>query len=154
MKQRPILFTHSQYNFTIYLHAEILWRTFVHLALQRHVAKYLKKVHVDQIWYISTYRELTLTHEGFDCDREMEFILRCTRQWSTAGMFVCVSWYIFVHGVCVCVCVCVCDRGGERERKRGERRETERGRERERETERDRERERKRERDKGSPNTV
>ena len=43
MKQRPILFTHSQYNFTIYLHAEILWRTYVHLALQRVCCKVFER---------------------------------------------------------------------------------------------------------------
>lgn len=50
----PLLFTHSQYNFTTYLHVWILWRPYIHLALCRHVAQYLNK-NTWQIWFICAH---------------------------------------------------------------------------------------------------
>lgn len=99
MKQRPsLLFTHSQYNFTTYLQAEILWRSHVQLAFHCHVAQYLNQSYMTTSGW-SAHTELRLKYKGFnwDCNRKTHFILQCTRQLSMFMLRVCL-W-------CQCACV-------------------------------------------------
>lgn len=88
MKQRPsLLFTHSQYNFTTYLHAQILWRS---AGLSSPRCTVFKLELHDKIWFICTYTRLKYKGFNLDCNWKTQFILQCTRQLNS------VCW------VCVC----------------------------------------------------
>lgn len=88
MKQRPsLLFTHSQYNFTTYLHAQILWRS---AGLSSPRCTVFKLELHDKVWLICTYTRLKYKGFNLDCNWKTQFILQCTRQLNS------VCW------VCVC----------------------------------------------------
>ena len=57
-KKKQPLFTHSQYNFTIYLHTQILWRSNIQLAARYHVAQYLNQSYMTKKWFICSHIEL------------------------------------------------------------------------------------------------
>lgn len=87
MKQRPsLLFTHSQYNFTTYLHAQILWRS---AGLSSPRCTVFKLELHDKVWFICTYTRLKYKGFNLDCNWKTQFILQCTRQLNS-GCWVCV----------------------------------------------------------------
>lgn len=76
---------------------------YIQLALHRHVAQYSNQNYMmTKIRFVCTYAELRLKCKGFnlDCNRETWFVLQCTRQLSTAGM-----WRYCVCCRCVSVCL-------------------------------------------------
>jgi hypothetical protein len=71
--------TNIIYTFTVQLYnISTRWNTLENICTPGLAASVLqsiwKRVHVDQIRYVSTYRELTRTHEGFGRDWKLEFI--------------------------------------------------------------------------------
>lgn len=87
MKQRPsLLFTHSQYSFITYLHAQIIiiysWPCITTVFK-------IKKLH-DKIWFNGTYTQLKPNNEGFRLQQKNPS-LYCNVQGSWAVYAECMS---------------------------------------------------------------